>query len=951
MADKKDKKPAATFGNIALQNYAAQRGYEVGQDASLGETLKPAVELLGNYAENAIAERAKFIDNLPEDYEVELLPVDSREAFTNFASDAKQRYSDAAGVAAKYSANPNSEQYREAVKRMEDIKKGLSTNFGDYTKLADIRKKYTNNHGNEVALTDEQEVIYTDIIAGKNFESTPNGLVYNRKDLDGNVIEQIPINDLPTIDYIDPELGNNMVTNVLDQPYAGGINGSDMQTTLSNANVQIQNLTSTPEKLKQAIFNGFGGEKTKFINYYVGENLINEADATFLNGINDIDGDGKITKDDMQEGVWSFKYGDAGNAARTLFEGTIKAHKNDPDFINNKELNVRQKLNSFMSDIAKDKYLEGQANKFKNTTYNIKGIGSRNHDQIQGDFDKLNNHEPISNYGNTATFMPVEGKPGLYYTTLADGTRQEVTRDILEKGLDIFSVRGDFNTDPVKATTTTTATATDDNTTESETTTIDATDNAEDDGQGDNVEVDGASGATIKVDPLKENVIAQNIDEIEEGIDRDNITEEQVKSARKSIGVSFGNWEKSYNKFPNTIKDADVLSKGLADIDEQLEVLLTADTKENLEKGKKKTWLGGITRSYMYDRLSKARDKYKKALDKMSGDPLDSKQPASIDSEELLQEEIPQGTKKQVEIPTISAKEVEVNLDPSIETIEAGEVQLEDTDGNVVVGSKEAVTKIVDLPELEQKKLNKIEEKEGWEFEGYIPTTGSGITVGYGIDLSQPPYNTAKGLKENGFSQEFIDMAVKEDVLGKTWSQLKADGKDVGEVSTKDGVKTTFIKNNGGTDFLRQFQIPNTEQEKIRIYNLTSKNTEKQTSLFEDVMSEDVLLDYSTIVHWGGAGLSDEKYDKLYNGGAFGADGKTGGIKDASDRKAFVITTLNRKLEKIKEEKGKISKEDYMQALEEARDFVPNFVTDSPSNAKTIDRSIASISKSKETQA
>lgn len=452
MADKKNKKAPATFGSIALQNYAAQRGYEVGQDASLGETLKPAVELLGNYAENAIAERAKFIDNLPEDYEVELLPVDSREAFTNFASDAKQGYSDAAGVAAKYSANPNSEQYREAVKRMENIKKGLSTNFDDYNKLADIRKKYTNNHGNEVALTDEQEVMYTDIIAGKNFESTPNGLVYNRKDLDGNTVEQIPINDLPTIDYMDPELGSNMVTNVLDNPYNGGVKGSDMQTTLSNANVQIQNLTSNPAKLKQAIFNGFGGEKTKFINYYVGENLIDQKNATFLDGINDINGDNLITKDDMQDGVWSFKDGEAGNAARTLFERTIKDHKNDPDFINNKKLNVRQKLNSFMSDIAKDKYLEGQANKFKNKYYNLRGIGERGHDQIQGDFDKLNNHEPISNYGKSNEFFPVEGKPGLYYTLSEDGkTRTEVTRDTLEKALDIFSVRGDFNTDPVKA--------------------------------------------------------------------------------------------------------------------------------------------------------------------------------------------------------------------------------------------------------------------------------------------------------------------------------------------------------------------------------------------------------------------------------------------------------------------------------------------------------------------
>lgn len=792
MADKKDKKPAATFGSIALQNYAAQRGYEVGQDASLGETLKPAVELLGNYAENAIAERAKFIDNLPEDYEVELLPVDSREAFTNFASDAKQRYSDAAGVAAKYSANPNSEQYREAVKRMEDVKKGLSTNFDDYTKLADIRKKYTNNHGNEVALTDEQEVMYTDIIQGKNFESTPNGLVYNRKDSDGNTVEQIPINDLPTIDYIDPELGSNMVVNVLDNPYTAGVNGNDMQTTLSNANVQIQNLTSTPEKLKQTIFNGFGGEKTKFINYYVGENLINEANATFLNGINDIDGDGKITKDDMQEGVWSFKDDDAGSAARTLFEGTIKAHKNDPDFINNKELNVRQKLNSFMSDIAKDKYLEGQANKFKNTTYNIKGIGSRNHDQIQDDFDKLNNHEKLTTYGGTE-LTPVEGKPGFYTRVLEDGSSVTLTRDVIEKALDIFSIRGDFNTDPVKAANT-------------EGTPVMLDFGANDLANKDKEKVDADNDSettttTTTTTDTEENVIAQNIDEIEEGIDRDNITEEQVKSARKLIGASFGNWEKSYNKFPNTIKDADVLSKGLADIDEQLEVLLTADTKEKLEKGKKKTWFGGITRSYMYDRLSKARDKYKKALDKMSGDPLSSKEPASIDSEKLLQEEI----------PTISAKEVEANFEPSIETIEAGEVELKDTGNNVVVGSKEAVKGKASY----NKTLgDSLISNEGFRENMYYdmatdedPTAGT-PTIGYGYTKealngkdgvpSWTEYWNADGTPTGKKMTEEVADSIKETIVNRYVKQVNSDIKVDLTESQNNALVDLYYRNGAG---------------------------------------------------------------------------------------------------------------------------------------------------------
>ena len=75
MADKKNKKVPATFGSIALQNYAAQRGYEVGQDASLGETLKPAVNLLGEYAKNAEKQQAEFLNGLPEDFKVELLPT------------------------------------------------------------------------------------------------------------------------------------------------------------------------------------------------------------------------------------------------------------------------------------------------------------------------------------------------------------------------------------------------------------------------------------------------------------------------------------------------------------------------------------------------------------------------------------------------------------------------------------------------------------------------------------------------------------------------------------------------------------------------------------------------------------------------------------------------------------------------------------------------------------
>lgn len=1023
MAKKKDKTPAATFGSIALQNYTAQRGYEIGQDTSLGETLKPAVNLLGEYAKNAEIERGKFISSLPDDFKVELLPASGKESFTNFASDAKQKYSEAAGLAAKYSANPNSEQYRNAVKDMESIKGGLSNSFDSYTKLADLRQGYINNEkakNKPIAMDAKEDQIYTAITEGdyKNFENTTNGLVYNYTDPITKDVEQIPFNELPNTKFVDSEMSANVIASVLKNPYAAGVKGGDMEASLSTANNEVQKLITTPEGYRQAVFNGFDGPKTKFIDYYVGEQFITNKDETFLNGINDINADGKITKDDMQNGVWSFKEGPEGDVARLAFEKKITDHQNDKNF------DVKTQLSEFMNGIAKDKYLEGQAQKFKDKPYKLRGIGDRSHDLIQGDFDKLNNHEPISNYGNTATFMPVEGKPGLYYTLSADKkTRTEVTRDTLEKALDIFSIRGDFNTDPAKSEETnlaniddaeaeTTTTTTDDNTTESETTTSDATDN----------EVDGASGATIKVDPPKEieyekdtegTLLLPKAKDAKEG---GFYLNQQKGEADYGKGYKFENGKYVHVETVKFNENGDIVSRtpvaeegefrGDVDYTNQTEeapiprsseIKKLRATLEDIERQAKSngftTFLDPKLREDIEEQI-KLSDSYIKAIDDAymntgiineegvmrRGIPFISNPSfggrgtlhQNYNSEKKRNKKLrkrynnlpePVGDKEPVVATEVAKEEgggaepvvaTEVNnangnnattTTPSIDEIDYNEVTKKDVPG------AEVITKIVELPELEQKMLNKIEEKEGWEFEGYIPTIGSGITVGYGIDLSQPPYNTAKGLKENGFSQEFIDMAVKEDVLGKTWKQLKADGKDVGERSTKNGVQTTFIKGNGGTDFLRKFQIPNSEQEKVRIYNLASKNTKKQTSMFENEMSEDVYLDYFTITHWGGAGLSDEKYDKLYNGGAFGTDGKPGKISSPSNRKAFVVTTLNRKLEKIKEEKGKISNEDYMQALKEARDSVPNFVTDSPGNAKTINNSIASISKSKETQA
>ncbi len=468
MADKKDKKAPATFGSIALQNYGAQRAYEVGQDkptlVKVGETLRPAINLLGEYAKNAQEQQAEFLNGLPEDFKVELLPTSGKEAFTNFASDAKQRYSDAAGVAAKYSANPNSEQYRNAVKDMESIKSSLSNNYDAYAKLADKAQQFIDNKGNIVAPTSKESIINSELAQGdySNLENTPDGLVYNYTDPITGDVEKIPSSKLFNNNVIDNQLSQNVVDGILKNPYASGVNGDDMEGALQTANVQFQNIISDPQGYRQAVFNGFGGSKTKFIDYYVGEQFITglvsddakiqAASKVFVNGINDINADGKITKDDMQDGVWSFKEGPEGVAAKEIFNAKINDHKDNPNF------DVRQQLGEFMNGIAKDKYLEGQANKLKGQTYNLPGFGKGlKHSQVQVLFDKLNNNEVINDGAarGFTEYTPAPGRPG-FYTILvenedgSEGLSELMPRDMVEGFLGINAIRDDFNTEPAK---------------------------------------------------------------------------------------------------------------------------------------------------------------------------------------------------------------------------------------------------------------------------------------------------------------------------------------------------------------------------------------------------------------------------------------------------------------------------------------------------------------------
>lgn len=227
------------------------------------------------------------------------------------------------------------------------------------------------------------------------------------------------------------------------------------------------------------------------------------------------------------------------------------------------------------------------------------------------------------------------------------------------------------------------------------------------------------------------------------------------------------------------------------------------------------------------------------------------------------------------------------------------------------------------LNTIEAKTMNHLENMEGWRAQGYVPSNRSGVTIGYGIDLSQPPYNTEEGLRANGFSQEFISKAVELGVLGK-------DAEALGGI-------------NKAKRLARQLTISDTEEEKVRQFRLVQEKVNKRAEKYNGKMDEDAFISYKTLNHWSGGGLSKEQRDNISE-----KDLKRG-IRNPYTRKAYVAGVIEDELDRIYKEQGYVTNEQYQAAILKGKNSVPKFEKNSPLNSRTLDREIEMVSSNSNT--
>ena len=367
MAEKKEQRRYGSgLTQLAADLYTAEDA-ERYRGSSIENLIGTGLDLVGKYYQLNALTRDAFLESFdPDTYNVELLPKEVKGGYVDFAQDLKNVVSENSALAGKYAANPTSAQYKDAVKNIEDAKGALQDVYEGFTDYQNLRKTLLSNPYGIMTGDPVKDNIYNTIISEKGYERlvpTKDGLMYQDLAQNGKLI---PIKELGTPDFLDPNLGQDVNNSLLVSSYELGFNGGYTDDIANGIiKTQVRNITNDPAKVKQIMFYGFDtdNEETRYADYYIMEQAIlgnpGYSEVTFTDGEGnvlqakdlDTNGDGELSVAEKSGYVINQEAFDAKlNQLRTSTDREVIM-----DYTN--------RMIDFLTDMSVEQYNSGKMNK------------------------------------------------------------------------------------------------------------------------------------------------------------------------------------------------------------------------------------------------------------------------------------------------------------------------------------------------------------------------------------------------------------------------------------------------------------------------------------------------------------------------------------------------------------------------------------------------------------
>ena len=400
------------------------------EKAKQGQQMFQAVlDPISQYNKTAQETTAKFLNEMSDDYQVELLPDQMRGEFTQFATETKQFINDNIKEASKYSSNPSSKQYVEAVKNIEKGKNALKYNFEDLKSYANHRASLIQRQKNGDVLVPDGGFGFgrindvTSEVGYGNLKLTMDGTMYD----DGKG-ESVRASKMAKGNFSNPNLGKDLtkafVTNPLDLANTKDMTEATAKTLLTqNANTLFKNKNAQ----RQVAFLGVDGDSdTRYIDYYIMEQAASGnpkfSDVKYI----DRDGIDGVSKNDKVAGSWGLD-----EESQQAFEAHVERLKNDPN------LDLEEGVKNFFVNMGMDQYSQatqevaGSLFSDPNKALPLTTGGSQSARNIQYIIDQYNKGYATV---NKKTYMQADD--GIFYPTGADG------KPIKDKEEAVYSAEG-----------------------------------------------------------------------------------------------------------------------------------------------------------------------------------------------------------------------------------------------------------------------------------------------------------------------------------------------------------------------------------------------------------------------------------------------------------------------------------------------------------------------------
>ena len=223
----------------------------------------PILTELDRQASVVAEAKETFLENMPDDFQVELVSPELKGQLTEKLKEYKTEYLEGVDLLSKHASNPNSMEYKRGVEITEGAKNKMMNTYNGLVKLQQDRTFEINNESSRGYNGTANTALADQLIVGLNATQVTydeNGNPIYNSGLEG--VDAINVNDYKRTSTLDYDALAKVDNSFNSGAYNLGVKGYDKSRFLIDNENNIERITTNKKLADQLFFMGVTGDPT-----------------------------------------------------------------------------------------------------------------------------------------------------------------------------------------------------------------------------------------------------------------------------------------------------------------------------------------------------------------------------------------------------------------------------------------------------------------------------------------------------------------------------------------------------------------------------------------------------------------------------------------------------------------------------------------------------------------